>query len=70
MVEEYAAMDKAIPLPITGPIVGTRDVLTDVPRDGARGSGIGKVSATPDRFAAIRAALGLAGRPDRGFSIR
>src|SRR3954452_9430505 len=36
MAEEYAAVEESTILPIAGPTPGTRDVLTDLLRDGAR----------------------------------
>ncbi len=36
MVEEYAAVQESTTLPIAGPTPGTRDVLTELLRDGAR----------------------------------
>jgi putative transposase len=36
MAEEYAAVDQFTPLPITGPMLGSQDVLTDLLRRGAR----------------------------------
>ena len=36
MVEEYAAVEESTTLPIAGPTPGSKDVLTDLLRDGAR----------------------------------
>src|ERR1700761_5124906 len=36
MVEEYAAVEESTTLPISGPMPGTQDALTDILRDGAR----------------------------------
>src|SRR4051794_40818327 len=36
MVEEYAAVGESTALPIAGTITGSRDILTDLLRDGAR----------------------------------
>jgi transposase-like protein len=36
VAEEYAAVQESTTLPIAGPTPGTRDVLTDLLRDGAR----------------------------------
>ena len=36
MAEEYAAMQEARTPFVTGPLTGSQDTLTDLPRDGAR----------------------------------
>jgi transposase-like protein len=36
VAEEYAAVEESTTLPITGPTPGIQDVLTELPRDGAR----------------------------------